>query len=372
MGTSHKCLYLLHIFTGGKMQVAPHSPSVSRPSYNRIVLPENPVGWYQLGLSSEIGAEKLVTKKLVDHEIVLYRTKSGELKAIDPYCPHLGAHLGHGGRVCGEEIVCPFHGFRFAKDGSCTQTGYGTEPPPKSRIAHWHVKEADGFVFAFYHPKGEAPYFDVPEQDQEGWMPVLSTNFVLNGHPQETTENSVDIGHFGEVHKYTNIKEIKPMSYDGPYLTATYGMSRKAVVGSGLMDVEFEIHAWGFGYSFVEATIAKYGLKSRHYVLSTPIGDGKIDLRIGCAVKIMGSPARVNPLLALFPKSIATRLIAGPTFKGYQHDVLQDYDIWNNKIHIVPPILAKGDGPVGKYRRWAKQFYVGGLPDVDEPAAAVA
>jgi len=25
----------------------------------------------------------------------------------------------------------------------------------------------------------------------------------------------------------------------------------------------------------------------------------------------------------------------------------------------TPPVLAEGDGPVGKYRQWAKQFYRG-------------
>ena len=30
------------------------------------------------------------------------------------HCPHMGAHLGFGGRVVGEAIRCPMHGFSFA------------------------------------------------------------------------------------------------------------------------------------------------------------------------------------------------------------------------------------------------------------------
>ena len=31
--------------------------------------------------------------------------------------PHLGAHFGYGGHVNGNDIVCPFHGWRFDCDG---------------------------------------------------------------------------------------------------------------------------------------------------------------------------------------------------------------------------------------------------------------
>lgn len=36
----------------------------------------------------------------------------------------------------------------------------------------------------------------------------------------------------------------------------------------------------------------------------------------------------------------------------------QDVPIWEHKVHVNPPALAEGDGPIGKYRQWVKQFYV--------------
>ena len=38
-------------------------------------------------------------------------------------------------------------------------------------------------------------------------------------------------------------------------------------------------------------------------------------------------------------------------------EVGQDLDVWSYKRYIEKPILAKGDGPIGIYRRWAAQFY---------------
>lgn len=39
------------------------------------------------------------------------------------------------------------------------------------------------------------------------------------------------------------------------------------------------------------------------------------------------------------------------------HDAGQDFVIWENKRHIQPPALAQGDGPIGPFRVWARQFY---------------
>jgi len=120
---------------------------------------------------------------------------------------------------------------------------------------------------------------------------------------------------------------------------------------------EFEVHVHGLGYSFVEAEVPKYGLQYRYFVLSTPIENGKVNLRLGLSMKKVVNKWKVNPALTLLPSPIVNAIIQRATFKGYIHDVMQDFDIWKNKTYIAPPAFAKGDGPVGKYRQWAKQFY---------------
>lgn len=42
---------------------------------------------------------------------------------------HLGAHLGHGGRVQGDIVICPFHGLGFNPAGECVRAPAGTTPP---------------------------------------------------------------------------------------------------------------------------------------------------------------------------------------------------------------------------------------------------
>ncbi|HEX4462497.1 MAG TPA: (2Fe-2S)-binding protein, partial [Polyangia bacterium] len=35
----------------------------------------------------------------------------------------------------------------------------------------------------------------------------------------------------------------------------------------------------------------------------------------------------------------------------------QDIPIWEHKTYLEPPALCDGDGPVGLFRKWSRQFY---------------
>ena len=42
---------------------------------------------------------------------------------------------------------------------------------------------------------------------------------------------------------------------------------------------------------------------------------------------------------------------------GFAWGAKQDFPIWEHKHYRERPALAVGDGPIGLYRRWARQFY---------------
>ena len=174
---------------------------------------------------------------------------------IDAYCPHMGAHFGHGGKVVGETIWCPFHGFRFDTEGKCTLTGYDTTPAKKCKVRSWSVVETHGVILVWYDSEGRPPRWEIPKLDMSDWGPLATHMWELDSHPQETSENSVDIGHLVIVHGYENVDVVEPLKTKGPYLTATYTMARKAdflLQKSKLIKTVFKVHVHGLGYSFVE------------------------------------------------------------------------------------------------------------------------
>lgn len=326
--------------------------------YQKIPLKPYPTGWYVLSSSDELKKGDIVTRKFCGKDIVIFRTQGGKACVANAYCPHMGAHFAHGGVVEGETIKCPFHHFCFNIQGACTATGYGTKPSPKIKLHIWHYREKNGFILCWYDEHDNAPGWEVPDVDNDGFSAILTKDIELRSHPQETSENSVDIGHFSIVHGYSDVDVLKPLYIEGPYLTSRYTMARKAdFMGSKkLIHTEFDVRVWGLGYSFVEVDMPDLGLKSRQYVFPSPIVDGKINLKLGMSVKVV-RPAKIFPLLTLMSKERLASLILPKAFKGYCNDVSQDFKVWENKIYIDPPVLAKGDGPVAQYRIWCRQFY---------------
>jgi len=322
------------------------------PQYSAELSPF-PASWYCVGWSDELPPGGLRTQLLGGHELVVFRTRAGIAAAIDAYCPHMGAHFAHGGTIEGETIRCPFHGFCFGTDGACTRTGYGTKPPPKARVRSWPLLERHGVLLVFFDPLGQPPTWEIPEVDMAGWSRLRHADIPLRSHPQEVAENSVDLGHFTHIHGYEDVHQVAPLETAGPYLHARYGFRRRrrAVGRFRNVSVEIEIHQWGLGYAFVEARTS-VGMLGRQLVLATPVDGDRVTLRIGSSIRRAGTADR-SRLLSLLP----TDWLAGLAFREFVRDVTQDLAIWNNKRYISPPALALGDGPVGAYRKWARQFY---------------
>lgn len=312
-----------------------------------------PLGWYAVAFSQEIvrGAVRSIT--FMGRDYVVFRGDAGEVAMLGAHCPHMGAHLGVGGRVVGDAIRCPMHGFSFARDGACVATGYGTKPPPTCIARSTPTLEHGGVILAYHGARDAAPTWQPPAPDLAGFTPLRT--HTLRGvatHPQETSENSVDLGHFSVVHRYRDVEIIEPVRVEGPYLTIRYRMKRRPLVpGTRGISADFTVHVHGLGYSLVEVDVPSHGLQSRHYVLPTPTDGEHIDLRLASCVRAIKGPLRYLPRRLL--DWVVGRLVQ----RHYLADVSQDLAIWENKAYVHPPRLADGDGPVGRYRTWTRQFY---------------
>ena len=75
--------------------------------------------WYVASSSKDIKKNKVVSKILLGKPILIGRNKFGRIFAINDNCPHRGTLLSIG-RFDGENIECPYHGWRFDTSGQCT------------------------------------------------------------------------------------------------------------------------------------------------------------------------------------------------------------------------------------------------------------
>ncbi len=305
-----------------------------------------PQGWYVVATSGELKPGKMLTRHYFDRELVIYRTASGEARVIDAFCPHMGAHLGRVGCVEGDTIRCGFHSFRYDLEGRCVETAYGGPPPPKARLKFWTVREQNGLLLVWFDQHGQPPTWTVTPLDETGWNTMRWKRYQIPTHPQETTENSVDFGHFTQLHGFSDGSITVPIKVDGPLLTSSYQALRPLPhpkLALYELPVDYDVKVWGLGYSQVDVHIKALRLEVRIWVLPVPRDEENIDIIIG------GSSYRNLGPLAPLARNIAHSIVC--------KEVDQDLDVWTYKTYLEQPALAKGDGPVAEYRRYVKQFY---------------
>jgi phenylpropionate dioxygenase-like ring-hydroxylating dioxygenase large terminal subunit len=120
-----------------------------------------PFGWFCVGYPEDFPTGEPKALFYFDRHLVAWRDETGELHVQDPFCPHLGAHLGHGGKVEGCEIVCPFHGWKFDAEGVNTDIPYSERVNKKGTLRTYRVVERNDLCFAWYHPDPEvAPMWE--------------------------------------------------------------------------------------------------------------------------------------------------------------------------------------------------------------------
>lgn len=313
-----------------------------------------PTGWYCVATSREIAPGAVFGRLFAGRRIVAFRGADARVAVLDAYCPHLGADMSRGGTVVDGALRCPFHGFRFGADGRCVGTEYGHKAPPTARVGTVPVREQNGLILGWVGPS--EPTFEVPPLVDADWTPLRHRLLRLRSHPQETTENSVDLGHLGAVHGYTDVGQVGQPVAAGPYLGLRYHMTRRNpfLGGFGSVTSDFDVHVHGLGHSLVDIRPRRsLGMHLRLFVLPSPVDGEFIDLRIAVSVQ------RTFPV----PGALAERVIRAIGLRAIAHDVQQDFDIWQNKVWVARPAVARGDGPIPLYRNWCRQFYAAEAPE---------
>ena len=198
------------------------------------LLPPFPEGWYFIASRKKIEKEKLFQKTWLGEQIVVWCDGEGRICVAEAVCPHLGSELGlaAGGRVRNGCLVCPFHGFEYDVTGQCVATPYAP-PPGSARLKVFQTREILGLVFAWRGSGGRPPQWNLPDTPPTGtdWTDFEFWSVRFPGHPQETTENSVDLGHLRYVHGYNSVNRIESVSIDGAYLKSCFDFKRTQTIG---------------------------------------------------------------------------------------------------------------------------------------------
>jgi phenylpropionate dioxygenase-like ring-hydroxylating dioxygenase large terminal subunit len=304
-------------------------PRVRRAAGPRFPFPI-PNGWFIVARADQLAPGEVLPVFYFGRELALFRSASGAAHLVDAYCAHLGANLALGGRVDGEGLRCPFHGWCYDGDsGKCTEIPYtdSERVPTQAKVRAFPTLERNRMIWAWHHLEGKPPFYDVPEVvefEDPDWSEPFYHEYVVATCCQEMAENNHDFAHFKYVHGTPDIPwDTEQFVTDQPY--------KRAEAGGGT----FIRETFGLGLGVLRTPGAFVFISS-----TTPIDEEHVHVRWTFV-----TPRSLGPDAA---RDIGDRFLAG---------VSQDIPIWENKRYQPRPVLTKEETGIIAHRKWAEQFY---------------
>jgi 3-ketosteroid 9alpha-monooxygenase subunit A len=341
-------------------------------------------GWFMIGWSLEFPVGEARPLRYFGEDLVAYRDESGELHVLAAHCRHLGAHLGHGGKVVGDCVECPFHGWRWGPDGGNRYIPYQPDRPNRAlKLRVFPVREQHGCVFAWHQPHGAEPGWEMPD--------------IFGSFPQFATDPDAYYRPYPEFSRFAGKEPVHPqiVAENGPD-SAHFRYVHRATVTPRLLDWHVEGHEWGMIAGWPDATAAQ-APGAQAPGAQTPDaqqadGAGGKDIRDGMALVLHSNMFGLGGAISAFEGSAEYRLIFACTpvddeysnmfysiwwprepgdtsdvppedlvkrvEKQFLVTVWDDLEIWRYMEFVEHPPLSKVDArPYMALREWAQQFY---------------
>jgi len=160
--------------------------------------------WYVGAIDHELTDGKLLGRRLLGENVLLYRGESGAVVALNDRCPHRGALLSRGRRE-GDAVRCMYHGIKYDGSGKCVQIPGQEMIPPRLRVRSYPVAERAPFIWVWMgDPQLADPalILDMPYLRDPLWKGIpaylhYDANYLL------IVDNLSDFSHLAFVHTRT-------------------------------------------------------------------------------------------------------------------------------------------------------------------------
>jgi 5,5'-dehydrodivanillate O-demethylase oxygenase subunit len=173
------------------------------------VSPGTPMGELLRRYWQPVGCTEGVTKKpqhvkVMGEELVLYRGESGAPVLMQLRCAHRSLALDYG-RVEGDSLRCPYHGWLYDKSGQCLAQPAepeGSGFKDKIKLKSYPTQELSGIVYGYLGPAPAPllPLYDALRRD-DGVKTLHVQN--VNCNWLNHVENILDTAHLSWLHGYT-------------------------------------------------------------------------------------------------------------------------------------------------------------------------
>ena len=250
--------------------------------------PNTPMGrllrryWFPVAVTSELPAGAVRPVRLLVEDLVVFRTRAGELGLLGEHCPHRGSSLACGA-LDDEGIRCPYHGWKFSPSGRCLEMPAepaGLRPHGRVSATSYRVEELGGLVFGYLGPE-PAPL--LPRYDLYVWQGVLRDigRALLPCNWLQIMENSVDPTHLEWLHGHhlAGVRAARGLSVPTHYRERhekigfdvfRHGILKRRVLEGGSEQDD----DWAVGHPMVFPVTLRVGALGQHrFQIRVPVDD---------------------------------------------------------------------------------------------------
>lgn len=137
---------------------------------------------------------------VADEQIVVWRDSIGAAHVWRDYCPHRGAQLSLS-HVMRDQIVCPYHGWRYDIEGQCLHipSNPSLRPSKRACATRFVSDEKYGVVWMCFGEPAYALDF-YPEASIAGGRRINLAPQTVRSSAPRVVENFLDMAHFSFVH----------------------------------------------------------------------------------------------------------------------------------------------------------------------------
>ena len=244
--------------------------------------------WYYVMPSHRLKAGKMYGRVILGEPIVFGRTDDGQIFGLRDICPHRALPLSCG-QFDGKEIMCNYHGWRFAPSGHCTRVPTLVEGQDfnvaRIRTNAYELRDHQGNIWVWMGAKREV-YPDLPDIPVLGNSPIrVAITMDFPCEVDEAVISFMDPAHGPFIHNSWWYRSRRPPYEKAKLYTPTpYGfrMERFASKATGLVyrllggGVSTEITFQLPTYRIEHLTAGKYTLCS--LTTTTPTKPGHCDI----------------------------------------------------------------------------------------------
>lgn len=164
--------------------------------------------WYMALPSAAVPVGGMKGQKIANTPILFMRDGQGKIAAIRDICPHRGIPFSYG-RMVGDTVECPYHGWKFNCAGVCTEIPSLLPDQDldctKIKVKTYPVQERNGAIWVFIGDKdfdtAKAPALPVLSALAEDAQPDLTFTEIFPCHIDHAVIGLMDPAHGPYVHK---------------------------------------------------------------------------------------------------------------------------------------------------------------------------